>query len=1342
MEIRTLPERNGIPGRQYYVDDAGKFAGLVPAAGKTTDTSAGTGTSATGKSSLADLRYKKNPKIEAALSGTGTSATGTSVEKDLQPGKGMPVIDDTKGYTQKARELLLAGDLQGAVNLLEEGSGTTSTTDAQTLQAFEDFATKSGTAVVDSGDTETIDPNLNVGEISKLQNVDIPQGALDLGATHYNSATGQYGTIGESVTKNVGTGVFEDKVIEGLFVNKEGEPEEVVTYKTDISERPQLYTLDVNDIMDRGGRGKWGADLHSYIDLPDGQGGTKRIKTKDEVAITQEMLDDGLSDHSYYGGNAAVSDKVRGTGGEVANVFLQAKEHIKELNVGQQEKIDAWDKENKVVELKPTIIKVPATQKVEKTKAVTTIGKFEPFDFKQQKVTVPKEEEVKEEEDTITKPVTDAIDVDELANINVLQNQSPDVIPGGLKTEGTFVTPEQIDKSNAAITQMDPLIAQPVAVNVPQPTYTAQPTPTQTFQPQPTTQTGTATNTYGMADVSGTQQTPLQTAGLSAVPQTVMVRPQYTGTTMQNLSSISQQGFGGQAVYVNKFGQRVTISLDGTGKPLTYVPPGFRRGVPDGQGGYTYPGDSVQGQYQGGLTGYAPGGTVSNLQGQLRLANKFLGYTGEATQDSLNAFLNSNPGAAAKMGKYQQAMSNMAQPIQQMYRGGPVRGFDAGGTPVNGVSDAVGHTSHLDGSKHIAEGTDLDFYYDRARPMAKSAIEQTMQPMQGTVNYITPTPADFIGSTAGQTAPIAPMADAATVGSVTQSQMAQTKAPGTYDATGVASDVAKVLEGGVTLDHEKLIKATPEIGLGQKDSYDEKSGKFIRVTQDTVVPMFKEYTPEEYAKLTGKNLSDFQTTYGGLQPAKGDKPADIVDEQKTTSAVSGLEAATGQMQKFDPVTGMPLIPDPDKELFKPAENKFKRELTRDPVTGDFTELVSGSANAAKAAAFTEQIQADTATPTAKATVKGQLDLLMKDFEGGDTPAWAAGSMRAATAAMAARGLGASSMAGQAIIQATMEAALPIAMADAQTLARFEAQNLSNKQQVQMLRAQQRAQFMGQEFDQDFQARVQNAAKISDIANQNFSADQTIQLENSRNAQTLSMANLSNTQSLVMAEAAALAGLDTQNLNNRQQAAVQNAQNFLAMDMANLTNKQQTAMFKTQQNVQALFTDQAAENASKQFNASSTNQTNQFFANLSTQTAQFNAAQTNAMDQFNVNAVNGLREFNSSLQQQRDMFNAQNGLVIAQANAQWRQNITTLNNATQNESNMDFAKTMNALTSKNIDAIWQRERDLMDQAYKVNESKLDRAVSVLIADKTLEGIKLKIDEDGKTANAELLWKLLF
>jgi hypothetical protein len=454
-----------------------------------------------------------------------------------------------------------------------------------------------------------------------------------------------------------------------------------------------------------------------------------------------------------------------------------------------------------------------------------------------------------------------------------------------------------------------------------------------------------------------------------------------------------------------------------------------------------------------------------------------------------------------------------------------------------------------------------------------------------------------------------------------------------------------------------------------------------------------------------------------LQAAQGEvsEEAQVEAAQQDKSAVSDLEAAQGAAFKM--------------------QNPVQRELQQG-------ELISGAADAQKAAKFTEQVQAAEATPSSKATVQGQLEGLMQDFEGGATPTWAAGAMRNATAAMAARGLGASSMAGQALVQAAMESALPIAQADAQTVAQFEAQNLSNRQQRAMLAAQQRAQFMGQEFDQAFQARVQNSARIGDIANMNFTAEQNIALENSRAVNTMNLANLSNNQAMVMAEASSLANLDMANLNNRQQAAVQNAQNFLAMDMANLNNEQQTAIFRTQQNVQSLFTDQAAENAAAQFNAANENQTRQFFSSLSAQTSQFNASQTNAVNQFNVNATNAVRQFNSNLQQQRDTFNATNSLVVAQANAQWRQNIATLNTAAQNESNAEFAKTINAMTSKNIDAVWQRERDLMDMNFKSTEDAKDRALQILLGDQTLQALREKIGYGEDQAKSEMAFRFIF
>jgi len=348
------------------------------------------------------------------------------------------------------------------------------------------------------------------------------------------------------------------------------------------------------------------------------------------------------------------------------------------------------------------------------------------------------------------------------------------------------------------------------------------------------------------------------------------------------------------------------------------------------------------------------------------------------------------------------------------------------------------------------------------------------------------------------------------------------------------------------------------------------------------------------------------------------------------------------------------------------------------------------------------------------TVQGQMAKLTSDFDAKNPPPWAAGALRAATATMAARGIGASSMAGQAIIQAAIESAIPIASADAQAYQQMALQNLSNKQQMAVLAAQQRAAFTGQEFDQEFQARVTNAAKVSEIANMNFTASQQIALENARMAQTVDLNNLSNQQAVVMAKAAQIAALETQNLSNMQQAAVVNAQSFLAMDMTNLNNAQQTTLFKAQQTTQALLSDQAAENASKQFNASSTNQTNQFNAQLATQVSQFNAAQSNAINQFNVDQANSISKFNAEQQNARDQFNSSQRLVIDQSNAQWRREISTANTAATNAANYLNAQNIQQLTFAEYNNQTQLYRDQIQHAFDSYENTEQRIVQLAAA----------------------------
>ena len=450
------------------------------------------------------------------------------------------------------------------------------------------------------------------------------------------------------------------------------------------------------------------------------------------------------------------------------------------------------------------------------------------------------------------------------------------------------------------------------------------------------------------------------------------------------------------------------------------------------------------------------------------------------------------------------------------------------------------------------------------------------------------------------------------------------------------------------------------------------------------------------------------------QADPNDLRAQVTAAQQTASSVGNLSAAQGNAT---------LINSPVQRQIQDGE------------------LVSATANAATAAAFNEQIQAAQATPSEQATVQGQLAQLTANFDATNPPSWAAGALRNATAAMAQRGLGASSIAGQALVQAALESALPIAQADAATTASFEAQNLSNRQQRAMLAAQQRAQFMGQEFDQAFQARVQNSARIGDIANMNFTAEQQVQLENARAANTMNLNNLSNKQAMVIAEAAALAQMDTQNLNNRQQAAVQNAQNFLQTDMANLSNRQQTQLFNTQQRVQALFTDQAATNAAAQFNATSQNQVDQFFANLASQTSQFNSAQANAQSQFNAGQVNTVERFNAELNNQRDQFNATNQLAIAQSNAVWRREIATANTAAINRANELNATSVLDISKTSYDNLWTYFADTMEWAYKSAENQLDRVSALAIAELDAKARKEIANEQSASAAGTAVGSLI-
>jgi hypothetical protein len=473
-------------------------------------------------------------------------------------------------------------------------------------------------------------------------------------------------------------------------------------------------------------------------------------------------------------------------------------------------------------------------------------------------------------------------------------------------------------------------------------------------------------------------------------------------------------------------------------------------------------------------------------------------------------------------------------------------------------------------------------------------------------------------------------------------------------------------------------------------------------------------TPVTAASYTAEQAQGkVEASLAGLQAEQGEvKPEALVEAQTIDprgSIVMGMEAEQAR---------------PDEFVQAQAPTRLLQE----------DELVAGTTvDWDKIDEQLGKIQAEQGVVTAEMTVQGQLDKMMADFQANNPPAWAANAVRGATAEMARRGLGASSLAGQAILQAAIEAATPIAAANAAVYERMGLQNLSNRQQVAMVRGEMRAQFLGQEFDQAFQTRVLNAAKISDVANQNFSAQVQVALENARLTQSVNIANLNNRQAMVMAKAAALSSLETQNLSNMQQAAVANARAFLDMEMANLNARQQTAMFKAQEISQAILSDTAATNAARQFNAASKQQADQFNSSLASEVARFNASQVNAMNQFNAQQVNAVSQFNAEQQNANARFSAQNATAIAQANAQMLTQVSVSNTAAVNAANIANAQMANAMSTTVYNSEVQLYRDAVDYAFKAGESDLERENRLAIESMRIEASKYAAD---KTVDAAM------
>ena len=170
-------------------------------------------------------------------------------------------------------------------------------------------------------------------------------------------------------------------------------------------------------------------------------------------------------------------------------------------------------------------------------------------------------------------------------------------------------------------------------------------------------------------------------------------------------------------------------------------------------------------------------------------------------------------------------------------------------------------------------------------------------------------------------------------------------------------------------------------------------------------------------------------------------------ELLTGTTLSGQTAATGLSAAVPTTAAAPTIAGPTPGLAG-TQVTAPTPTAAAQTTAATVAGATPTVTAAQMTGLTAPAQAATGTVTADATVKGQLGKLQTEVEqalasGNPLPVWARGAAKAAEAAMANRGLSASSMAAEALAEGIMQSATPIAAADAATYKQMIFQNLSN-----------------------------------------------------------------------------------------------------------------------------------------------------------------------------------------------------------------------------------------------------------------------------------------------------------
>ena len=444
--------------------------------------------------------------------------------------------------------------------------------------------------------------------------------------------------------------------------------------------------------------------------------------------------------------------------------------------------------------------------------------------------------------------------------------------------------------------------------------------------------------------------------------------------------------------------------------------------------------------------------TRLNNKQRERIARNIVGYNGPMS--GFNQFLESDP---VKKSIYNNAITQIDDKLA-------IKKMKAGGVIDNVVSDYHGQREFVTGKGFVNTNPAMAQRYEAYKAGTTDIFGDVKSKPK--VKEQTPLPKTAVG-TSDVSAPsvLSQVQGNVPTSYVTGNGFVNTSTATAPTNTGTQQTVAKATEQQIGDLFRRVLKRDPSSGdieeykkyePGQVEKFLLASNEYKQLLQkaptytDEEVSKIGTPTEEQKVKFTPIGEEAVSTIAGAspvatstvTEPTKRD--AVTIDDTELTETdvrteADKLQAQTGVVSDNAQATAQTVIASDTaiKDVNAAILEQATQVTSVPPRTQQADEMVSGPAvKMAEVELALSKAKAAQLDITEDMTIQGQLNKLLTDFDAGNPPPWASGSMRAATAVLNQRGIGASSMAGQAIIQATLESAIPIAAGDAKTV--FEA----------------------------------------------------------------------------------------------------------------------------------------------------------------------------------------------------------------------------------------------------------------------------------------------------------------